>query len=277
MKLYISADMEGITGVTNWDEVNKSMPDYKIFSNQMTNEVKAACDGINEAEIQVSTNSDCFNMKEIVVNDAHDSARNIDVLKLPKNIEIIRGWSIEPLCMFQGLDESFDAVIMIGYHSPSNSDGNPLSHTLSSNKITSIKFNGSIASEFLVGAYTAAYFNIPVLFVSGDETLCKEVKELNVNIKTVSVMRGVGASTVSIHPCVAIERIKNSVKESLMQNIRMCKIELPKEFIVEVQYKNHKDAYKSSYYPGVEKIDSHTLLFKTDDFYEVLRTLFFVI
>jgi D-aminopeptidase len=47
--------------------------------------------------------------------------------------------------------------------------------------------------------------------------------------------------------------------------------------IVEVQYKNHKDAYKSSYYPGVEKIDSHTLLFKTDDFYEVLRTLFFVI
>ena len=85
MKIYISADMEGITGVTHWDEVDHNKPPYSYFQEQMSKEVAAACEGANSA-----------GAKEIFVKDAHYSARNIIPSFLPKNVKIIRGWSGHP-------------------------------------------------------------------------------------------------------------------------------------------------------------------------------------
>ena len=106
MKIYISADMEGITGVCHWDEVDHDKPSYSYFQEQMSREVAAACEGA----ILAGAN-------EIFVKDAHYSARNIIPSYLPKNVKIIRGWSGHPSSMVQELNSKFDALLMVGYHS----------------------------------------------------------------------------------------------------------------------------------------------------------------
>ena len=157
MKVYISADMEGITGVTHWDEVEHEKPSaYNQFQERMTEEVLAACNGA----IDVGA-------KEIWVKDAHYSGRNILAEKLPANVRLIRGWSGHPYSMVQELDESFDALLMVGYHSMAGYGGNPLAHTMSSAKIDSIYINDQQASEFLLHGNIAAKLGVPLAFVSG--------------------------------------------------------------------------------------------------------------
>ena len=92
-----------------------------------------------------------------------------------------RGWSGHPLCMVQELDDSFAAVVLLGYHSKAGSEGNPLAHTLTG-KIAQLRLNGEIASEFLLHARAAALFDVPVVFVSGDRELCRDIAQFNPRI-----------------------------------------------------------------------------------------------
>lgn len=265
MKVYISADIEGITGVNNWDETNKSKADYPYFAQQMTQEVKFACLGANEA-----------GAKDILLKDAHGSARNISILDLPENVRIIRGWSRHPFMMMQDLDSSFDAAMMIGYHSSSGSDANPLAHTMD-DLVSYIKINDQIVSEFLLNAYTAAYVGVPVVFVSGDEGLCSHVKGINKNITTLAVKKGSGDSTTSIHPNLAARLTREYVQEALKGDLNKCKIELPDSFRVEISYVHHQMAYKASFYPGMKQISPNTVLFETKDYFQVLCAMLFLV
>jgi len=264
MKIYISADIEGITGIAHWDETKKTKPDYQKFAKQMTDEVKAACEGAIKA-----------GAKEIWIKDAHDTGRNINAAELPQMIKLVRGWSEHPYLMVQELDESFDAILMIGYHSFGSSSSNPLSHTLSSSTLNYIKINGEYASEFLIHGYAAATMGVPVVFISGDEGICKEANKVNENIKTVAVNKGVGNSVISIHPQLAVEKIKEGVESILKRDIDKCKIELPEHFKVKLSYKKHVRAFKASFYPGMKQISSTSLVFETDNYFEVLRMLLF--
>jgi len=265
MKIYISADIEGVTGITHWDETEKSKSDHREFAKQMTDEVKAACEGAIKA-----------GAKEIWIKDAHDSGRNIMAAELPQSIRLVRGWSEHPFLMVQELDKSFDALLMIGYHSFGSSSSNPLSHTLSSSAFNYIKLNGEYASEFLIHGYAAATMGVPVVFISGDEGICKDAEKVNKNIKTVAVNKGVGNSVISIHPKLAVEKIKSSVESKLKEDIDKCKIKLPEHFKVKISYKKHADAFKASFYPGIKQISSTSLVFETDSYFEVLRMLLFV-
>jgi D-amino peptidase len=265
MKVYISADIEGVTGVVHWNETEKSKPEFNEFAEQMTKEVVAACEGATAAGAE-----------ELWIKDAHDSARNININKLPKNSKLIRDWSRHPFCMMQELDESFDAAILIGYHSGGSLSGNPLSHTLNNNKVSYIKINGEVASEFLINTYVASLVGVPVIFVSGDEELCEAANKTNKNIKTVAVKKGVGNSVISIHPELANERIKNSVQEALKGDYKNCFVKLPDSFKVEIGYLNHKHAYAASFYPGARLIDTMSISYEADDYFDVLRMFMFL-
>lgn len=265
MKIYISADIEGVTGVAHWDETEKSKADFNEYAQQMTKEVLAACEGAIAAGAE-----------DIWIKDAHDSARNIDIYKLPENSKLIREWSRHPFCMMQEIDETFDAAIMIGYHTAGSLSGNPLSHTLNNMKVNYIKINDEIASEFLINAYIASLVGVPVVFVSGDEELCDIVDKTNNNIKTVSVKKGVGNSIVSIHPKLAVEKIKSNVEEILKGDYKKCLVKLPNNFKVEISYSNHKYAYAASFYPGAKQIDTTTIVFEADNYFDVLRMLMFL-
>lgn len=144
MKIFISADIEGVATTTLWPETEKGSEDYRLHAQQMTMEVIAACEAASEA-----------GAPEIVVRDAHEDGNNLDIWKLPENVTLIRGWSGHPYSMVYGIDPSFDAAIFIGYHSAASSGGNPLSHTESLNPL-SVKLNGTLASEFLLYSYAAA-------------------------------------------------------------------------------------------------------------------------
>ena len=102
MKIYISADIEGITGVAHWDEATNDKPEFSEFQKQMTAEIKAACEGAFSA-----------GATEIYVKDAHGTARNILASELPQEVKLIRGWSEHPFSMVQELDETFDTAMMI--------------------------------------------------------------------------------------------------------------------------------------------------------------------
>ncbi len=266
MKVYISADIEGITGVTHWDEATPSKPDYMAFQKQMTAEVAAACEGANAA-----------GATEIWVKDAHEGGRNIDPHTLPENTRLIRGWSGHPLSMVQELDESFHALMMIGYHARAGSGGNPLSHTMASSRIHYITINGIKASEFLLFGYAGWNMGVPVVFLSGDEDICANAKKINPNMGTVAVKKGVGDSTVSIHPEEAVKQIRAMSEKILRQDPKRFAIHLPDEYVVEIGYKSHQRAYMNSFFPGMEMVDDVTLRFRSKDYFEVLRMALFAL
>ncbi len=265
MKIYISADIEGVTGTTSWDETEKGEAAYAEFREQMTAEVAAACEGALNA-----------GATEIWVKDAHDSARNLIAAKLPQEVKLIRGWSRHPFSMVGGLDETFQAMMMIGYHAPAASDANPLAHTMNRG-ITYLKINKHLASEFLLHAYAASLKHVPVVFVSGDAGLCRHVQSFNPHIGTCAVKEGVGDSTINLHPLRAIQAIREGAQQAFARDLSRCLIPLPEHFHVEIRYRDHVMAYRAAFFPGVRAEGPHTVSFDTADYFEVLRALMFIL
>jgi D-amino peptidase len=263
MKIYISADIEGITGATHWDEANKTHADYGEFREQMTAEVAAACEGALAA-----------GANEIWVKDAHWTGRNILASKLPRQVKLIRDWSSHPFAMMQELDESFQAALMIGYHSRAGGGTSPLGHTMSGG-VAYVKINERYASEFLLNTYTAALVNVPVVFISGDGGVCAEAEAFVSNLGTVAVKQCVGNSTINIHPQLAVEKIRAGVEAALKGDVSKCRIRLPDHFSIEAAYKEHVKAYQSSFFPGASLKDPYTVQFEADDYFDVLRFVLF--
>ncbi|HHY09330.1 MAG TPA: amino acid amidase [Firmicutes bacterium] len=266
MKVLISADIEGVAGIAAWEEARKTSAGYAYFAEQMTKEVAAACEGANLAGAQ-----------EIVVKDAHATARNINPALLPKNARLIRGWSGHPYKMITGIDETFTAVAFIGYHSYGGSDANPLAHTINSSVINYIKLNGEFLSEFALHAYLASYLGVPAAFISGDAGICAEAKRLFPNITTVPVFEGVGAATINIHPDKSVELIREGMRQALAGDLEQNLIELPGEFSLEIAYNFHGDAYRNSFYPGAKKISPKSILLEATDYFEIVRAASFLI
>ncbi|MCP3918131.1 MAG: amino acid amidase [bacterium] len=264
MKVYISADIEGVCGITDWSEASRESEAYPEFRERMTEEVIAACEGAIAA-----------GATEILVKDAHASGRNVFAEHLPREARMVRGWSGHPYCMVQELDATFDAVLFVGWHSAAGRGGNPLAHTLSSKTIASIRVNGTLASEFLLHTFAAALDKVPVAFVSGDEQLCADVRQFDERIETVAVLRGEGASTVALHPGNAQAAIREGVQRALTGELLSFQ-SLPERFAVEIQYIDQRRAYRSSFYPGASLETPTSVVFESEDWFEVLRLLQFV-
>jgi D-amino peptidase len=178
--------------------------------------------------------------------------------------------------MVQELDESFDALMFLGYHSKAGSDGNPLAHTLSL-KVSRLAINGETASEFFMHSLAAALFKVPVVFVSGDKGICADAKALIPEITTVPVSQGIGPSTVSIVPRRAQKLIQEGARTALGGDLAACRLALPEKFTLEITYDNPVDAYRASWYPGMTKPGPQTVSFQNTSYFEVLRAIRFVI
>lgn len=258
-KVYISADIEGTCGIVNWEETEAGNAYSDHFRAQMTAEVAAACRGALAAGAD-----------EIVVKDAHDSARNIYPDRLPKQVKLIRAWSRDPYSMMTGLDESFDAVFFTGYHSASGTGANPLSHTMSTD-IIALRINGALTSEFNINSYIAEYFGVPSVLLTGDRGLCDAAKEFNPGITTVPVSEGRGGCSLSVHPARACELIEEAAAKALSAPKELCRIKMPEEFDAEVQLRRPQMAYRASFYPGARLIKPDTVGFKCRDFLDFLK------
>ncbi|MBE6022352.1 MAG: amino acid amidase [Cellulosilyticum sp.] len=265
MRIYISADMEGIAGISKWDETIKGRQDYERYREQMTREVAAAC----EAAIEAGADT-------ILVKDAHEDGKNLLHELLPRTVKVISGWSNHPYCMVEGLDESFDAAIFIGYHCGSSSNGSTLSHTLYPDRIRKIIINGEDADEFLIHAYVCRMLGVPIAAVSGDGELMRHVKGFDEDIKTIALQEGFGGAMVSIHPDLAIERIRRGVKKALTEGELKKETQLPEQFEMTIEFKKHEDAYKYAFYPKAEQIGEYTIRYASDQYMDLLTFMLFL-
>jgi len=263
MKIFISADIEGVTGATSWSEADKAHAEYPELREQMTAEVAAACEGALTA-----------GATEIVVKDGHWTGRNLIAAKLPREVRLIRSWTHDPYIMMAGLDRTFDAALMTGYHSRAGSDTSPLAHTITG-RVAYLKINDRYASEFLINAYTAGWLRVPVVFLSGDAGICQDASEFLPRITTVAVMEGTGEATSSIHPALAVERIRRSVAAALKGDVPGCRVPIPPDFVAEVRFRSHANAREASYFPGARLAESHVVQFEADDYFDVLRFFMF--
>ena len=116
-----------------------------------------------------------------------------------------------------------------------------------------------------------------VNFLSPLKKATEFVKSLNQNIATVATKEGIHGAVISSHPGVTDPLIEEEVKKVLSTDLKNNLLELPKHFEVEIQYKRFNDAYNASFYPGCKLINSDTVLFTTDDYYEVVRALKFIL
>ena len=258
--------MEGVTGVTNWEEVDHNKPAYPQFQKQMSLEVAAACEGAIRA-----------GAKEIFVKDAHYSGRNILPSYLPKRVKIIRGWSGHRYAMLQEIDSSFDAIMLIGYHAKAGSGGNPLAHTMSSSKIERIYLNDRAASELLLHGTIASKFRVPIIFVSGDSIICKEIENISPDTITHSTMQGVGDSTISIHPDLSINIIKKKSEASFKGDLNKCVWAHPKKFKLIINYMKQADAYKAAQYPKARLVDSKSVSYENQNYENIMRFILFCV
>lgn len=265
MKLYLSVDLEGVTGVTAWEDVRKGTADHDYFRQQMTKEVNTICATAlkNGAE-------------EVLVKDAHATARNLLIDQLPRGVKLFSGWARDPYVMMAGLDKSYDAVMFSGYHAGAYFNDNPLAHTMNSDTILYFKINGQYASEFVLNSYIAAYHGVPVIGIVGDEGVCRQAKEYIPNIVTMPVKKGYGNGVISLGWDEALDLIQEGTEKAMAMDRNQCLLPLPKHFQCEICYHNHFLAHRASFYKGVKLLDPHTVGFETDDFYELLRTYFFI-
>ncbi len=266
MKLMISADIEGTCGICSWDETTGSHPEYAYFQAQMTKEVAGVCEAALESN----------RVKELLIKDAHDNARNLIPSMLPEEVEIIRGWEGVPGGMMSGIREDISAVAMTGYHSAAYTAGNPLAHT-SNRQNQFVKLNGQIASEFLINAYLAAYYKVPVILLSGDRALCESAKELIPAIETVAVSEGCGTASKSVHPSKAVRLLKEGMKRALQKDPAQCLIKLPEHFLAEIEFKELGKAQRGANYPGAVRTGTRSVSYEAADYYEIVRFFYFVL
>ena len=264
MKIYISADIEGVTGVTSWNETELGDKEHEAAALQMTKEVLAAC----RAAVQCGAN-------EIVVKDAHDSARNMKAGMFPEEVTLIRGWTNTPESMMAGIDSTFDAAVFIGYHSGAGCNGTPLSHTMNREN-NYVRINGKNAAEFDMNAYVAAYYGVPAVFVSGDQALCDHAKELVPGITSVGVKRGAGNATFNMSCEKACRLIEDGVKAGLGR-IKECIISSPDKFEMEINFKECTKALRASFYPGVRQIDDRTVSYTAKDIQDMMAARMFIL
>ena len=223
MKILIATDMEGITGVTTWDQVTPGHAEYARFRKLMTQDVNAAIRGAAEAGAD-----------EIIVADGHWNGSNILVEELDPRARLNTG-SPSPFSMMQGIDESVDGVMFIGYHARNGSPNAVLDHTWSSKTVANVWLNDMLTGEYGLNAAVAGYFGAPVIMASGDQTACAEICDLLGDIETAVVKQATGRYAAEcLPPQITHPLIQNAASRAA---IRLMDGDSPDPFVVDAPVK----------------------------------------
>ena len=261
MKLFIACDMEGISGVVTWDQVDINHSEYKRFCKIMTADVNAAIQGAAAA-----------GATEILVADGHWNSTNILLEELDPRASLNCG-SPSPLSMVQGVDTNVDAAIFIGYHARVGSLNAILDHTWSSVRVANVWLNDRLVGEF--GA-VCGHFGVPVLMVSGDQTVCAEAKEWVTGVETATVKKAAGRFSAECLPLpVSQQLIRDTAQRAVHRFLdgkgpAPLKVKTPVKLEIELFSSNFAD--KASILPGVQRVDGRKLLYTADDMRQAYLT-----
>ena len=220
MKILIATDMEGITGVTTWDQVTPGHAEYARFRKQMTEDVNAAIRGAFDAGAE-----------EVIVADGHWNSSNILIEELDARARLNTG-TPSPYSMMQGIDESINGVMFVGYHARNGSEHAILDHTWSSKTVANVWLNDLLTGEYGLNAAVAGHFGVPVIMVSGDQTACAQVTELLGDIETAIVKKATSRFAAEcLAPEVAREMICLSAERAVE---RLAQGDIPEPFVLDM-------------------------------------------
>ena len=223
MKILIAVDMEGITGVTTWDQVTPGHAEYARFRKLMTQDVNAAIRGACEAGAD-----------EIIVADGHWNGSNILVEELDPRARLNTG-SPSPFSMMQGIDESVDGVMFIGYHARNGTPNAILDHTWSSRTVANVWLNDILTGEFGLNGAVAGHFGVPVIMASGDQTACRQIVEQLGDMEIAVVKQATGRFAAEcLTPQVAQELIFMNAARAVNQ---LAEGDVPDPFVLDTPVK----------------------------------------
>jgi len=265
-KIFVSVDMEGIAGVVSNEQLGPPGFEYERFRQFMTEETNTALAAAREA-----------GATEFVVSDSHGNMQNLLVEKLPKDVLVVRS-APRPLMMMQGLDESFDGVIFIGYHAGTTNLEGVRAHTMSSATLADVRLNGVSVPEAAFNAAIAGHFGVPVLAITGDDAIVKEARGLLGDVEGAVVKWAYGFhSAKTLTPEAARDVIREKVRAAMARrgSFRPYVVKTPVE--LEVRFKNYRPAEVLSYLPIVKRLDAHTVRFVGRDMLEVSRFMEFIL
>jgi D-amino peptidase len=218
MKILIACDMEGISGVTTWEQVDPSHPEYQRFRRIMTSEANAAISG-----------AFIGGASEVIVTDGHWNGTNILIEELDNRVHLNSGLGTSKFSMMEGIDKSVNGVIFLGYHARASSPQGVLDHTWST-KISNVWLNDILIGEYGLNAALAGSFNVPVIMMTGDQTACQQAEELIGKIEKAVVKTATGRfSATCLPPSVAQELIRTTATR-VVQKLK--KGECPKPYLV---------------------------------------------
>ncbi len=261
MKIYISSDIEGVSGVVTGRFTNYGKEDYNRARELMTNEVNAVIKGLFNSGV-----------KDITVNDSHGPMTNLLIEKIDQNINLISGY-LKNKGMMQGLDSSYDGVILTGYHSRNNEEGS-FSHTYFGSVVNEIRINSVPVGEFEFNTMYANYLGVPVIQVTGDQHLEKQVKAYDSVIKFSRVKESYTRFCAKCLPPTRVHELmqKNAIEaiDSLKNNDFKQKNE-ENNYVLEIRYNNNGLADAANCIPGVEKIDGVTLRYESSNFDDIYK------
>jgi D-amino peptidase len=262
MKVYISCDMEGISGVVAGQQTQMDGEEYKRAQKLMTGEVNAAIEGALAG-----------GASEILVNDSHGSMRNILIEELNSSAQLISG-SPKPLSMMQGIDGSFDAAFVIGYHAQAGTAYSVLDHTYSG-IVYQVSLNGRPLGETGLNAALAGHFGVPVVLVTGDKLLVEEAKALLGTVEGVAVKESYGRSAAKcLVPEAARQLIREAAQRALSRGGKPFVVKPPITLTVDFTSSAHLDM--AELIPGVNRVSGRRIEFIHDDLltiYKVWRAM----
>ncbi len=265
LKVYISADMEGVTGVVTADQLTPAGFEYQKFREVMTAEVLAAIQGARDA-----------GATEFVVSDSHGNGENLLIDRFPTDVTIIRSFP-RPLMMMQGIDSSFAAVIFIGYHAATTSSVGVRAHTISSALLTMVSLNGVSMPEAGINAAMAAHFGVPVVMVSGDDAAVAEMQALLGPVEGAVVKRAISFhAAATLTPDAGQALIRQRAKAGVARRAELKPRAVSKPVTLDVSFKNYRPVELLSFLPNVQRVNAHTVRFVGRDILEVSRFLEFI-
>lgn len=254
MKIFISADMEGISGVATNVQLTKE-PEYQRFRKLMTQDVNAAIAGAFDG-----------GATEVVVADGHGNMSNILIEDLDERATLISG-NNRVMCQLEGLDESFSGLFLVGHHGREGGDERAvINHTLAGVCVTELRVNGVVVGETQLNARVAGQFGVPALFVSGDDAYVKEVQHDLPQVVGAVVKRGIDRYAAELLPPKRAQQIIREQAVLAMKQVgQVSPFVMEGPVTIEVDFKNTAQAHMTTTIPLVELVGPKTIRFTSPD------------
>ncbi len=260
MKLFLSTDFEGVSGIVAWEQIIEGNSEYEQGRRLLTDEVNAVISGALEG-----------GAKEFVINDSHHYMRNLHPQELLGKAMLITG-KHKPMYMMEGLDSSFDGVCFVGYHGSIGAEHAVLSHTYNPGAIWEVRINGNVVGESAINALVATHYNVPIIFISGDEATVQEAQNIAPNAEKVVVKQSLGRfAAAHIHPTVACEMLQRGASHAVRNVKEMHPPVFARPVSLEVTFLVADMAEMALWIRGVERVGPRTVTISSEDLLELYR------